>query len=307
VVATDHEFDDLGAVRPQVVGTSNPSVDLRQRLPHAEDAEPMSFSSRSPGDEDESMLAGIRELWYAVPEQKRTGTILAIFCAWDLLASASVVFVAVKFGYRDNGLSLYCLACQALSHLLSSLLLLFRLFGDLQPERQKEADPTKSEVSEECLLQERRRRDVSRERGGSIAMGILMWVCSTVLLATSVRKYILWDEWHRGHKLADAEVAAVTIVLAWSGFVIYTLQAAVRFAGARKLGSRTIWNGVIISLVSLIFLMVLAIAASFEHDSLWQAEPAAASALAIFLFFEGARVLYWHKDEVSFQLLQDVG
>ena len=45
-----------------------------------------------------------------------------------------------------------------------------------------------SEVPDEVLLQERRHQDLLRERSIALCMGILMWVCTAILLTKAVRK-----------------------------------------------------------------------------------------------------------------------
>lgn len=285
------ELDEDGNVKPQLLGTAI-AGGLRMRAGGAEDR-----LNSCGGAEDSGMMAMI----WAVSEEKRWGALLVLACGLDLLGSTVVAIIAFRYAYRNVGISLYCLALQSISHLLSSLLLIFRLFGDLQPPWEQEWG-NNSAVSEECLLLERRREDLVREKSCSVVMAIVMWVGSSALLFKAVRKLTLWDEWYIDHAEMDREVAGVTSILAWSCSAAYLLHAAIRAAGARKLAHRVFWHGFAVSLVSVLFLLVLAVAASFEQELIWKAEPCAALVLALLSFAEGARMLYMHSDEIASQL-----
>eukprot|EP00747_Dinoflagellata_sp_TGD_P179483 gnl/TRDRNA2_/TRDRNA2_30349_c0_seq1.p1 gnl/TRDRNA2_/TRDRNA2_30349_c0~~gnl/TRDRNA2_/TRDRNA2_30349_c0_seq1.p1 ORF type:complete len:303 (+),score=41.88 gnl/TRDRNA2_/TRDRNA2_30349_c0_seq1:92-1000(+) len=216
---------------------------------------------------------------------------------FDLLASGTIMTISFKFAYLDNGVSLYCLGLQALSHLISSLLLMVRFMGDLLPRRDSAREP--GAVSEECLLVHRRRRDLIREQALSVFMGLVILISSAALLFKAARKAKFWDVWYKDHTTMDREIREVTEHLAWWGFVIYVLQAAVRFVGAWHIRRSIVCNGGVTSVVSLLFMLVLGLAASYEKEWSWKAEPIAAAVLAMVMLCEGIRIVYLHLDDMD--------
>lgn len=222
----------------------------------------------------------------------------AIVCGFDLVASLTIMVVAFKYAYKDNGVSLYSMGFQAFSHLLSSLLLLIRLAVELKFYRSAEG-------AETDLLREHRRRALLREQGCSVMMGIVMLISSVSLLFKAFRKLRFWDRWHEDHKDMDEEAATVTDWLAWWGFGIYSLQALFRFFAGRQLKQSLVWHCFIASVVSLVFLGVLAVAALEEKEWSWKAEPIAAIALAFVTLAEGVRIVYYYFDDMDTRLNYD--
>merc|ERR1719162_507465 len=94
------------------------------------------------------------------PQEIYWAAALLAFSSFDLLASAIFAGFAFRYAYRDDGVSLYCLGIQALSHLFSSMALVMRFMGELLPAR----EDLSGSVSDDCLLRETRRRDLHREQ-----------------------------------------------------------------------------------------------------------------------------------------------
>jgi len=222
----------------------------------------------------------------------------AIVCCMDLVASTTIMAVAFKYAYRDNGVSLYCMGLQAISHELSSLLLLVRLAQELLFYR----SPDGSSYS---MLRENRRRSLLREQGCSVAMGIVMLISSVSLLFKAFRKLRFWDKWYLDHLDMDKEAAMAQDWLAWWGFGIYTLQAIFRFFAGRKLKQALVWHCFIASVVSLVYLLVLGIAAVEEKEWAWKAEPIAAICLAFVTLIEGIRIVYYYFDDMDTRMQHD--
>eukprot|EP00930_Biecheleria_cincta_P069569 TRINITY_DN57298_c0_g1_i1.p1 TRINITY_DN57298_c0_g1~~TRINITY_DN57298_c0_g1_i1.p1 ORF type:complete len:343 (+),score=39.60 TRINITY_DN57298_c0_g1_i1:31-1029(+) len=217
--------------------------------------------------------------------------------ALDLLVSGTLAGLAFNYAWRDEGISLYCLALQVLSHLLSSLALVARFIGDLLPDR--ESSPAGYEVSDVLLLKARRRRDLVREQVIGIAMGCLLLMSTVALLFKALRKLKYWDVWYLDHQERDAEIAHITDMLAWWGFGTYALQCALRFVAARKLRRSTAWQGFVVTLISMLFLLVLGFAASYQREWSWKAEPISAIVLVLLIVVEGARIVCTHLKDVD--------
>lgn len=204
--------------------------------------------------------------------------------------------VAFAHGYLDNGVSLYCLGMQALSHALSSALLALR-FGDeyLQaPEATDELD--------HGLLREKRRSYLIREKVISFAMGLVMILSSLALAIKAVRKLCYWDVWYKDHSDIDHDAEFATIFLAWYGVAIYSAQAILRYAVGAVLNRAVVKYSINTSLVSLLYLFVIATAAMFEDEWSWKAEPMAAALLACFTIAEGGRLIWTHRGSVDLKL-----
>lgn len=215
----------------------------------------------------------------------------------DLLVSGTLAGVAFNYAWRDEGVSLYCLALQVVSHFLSSLALVARFTGDLLPDR--EPSPEGYEVSDVLLLKTRRRRDLVREQVIGIAMGCLLLMSSVALLLKALRKLKFWDVWYLDHQKMDAEIEHITDMLAWWGFGMYALQCALRFVAARKLRRSTAWQSFVVTLISMLFLLVLGFAASYQREWSWKAEPIAAIVLVILIVVEGSRTICIHFKDVD--------
>lgn len=231
------------------------------------------------------------------PELRRWALWLAVMSLFDLAISGSMIAVAVAHAYRDNGVSLYCLAIQAFSHVLSSTLLALRFISEYRlPEDAPGIGLDRG------LLRQKRREHLVREQGMSVCMGCAMLISSVALLFKAFRKIRFWDVWYLDHVALDQDVMETTVFLTWYGVAVYTGQAFVRFVAGRKLHRDVIWHAFVASCVSLLFLLVLAIAATEEKEWSWKAEPIAAMALSFVTLGEGIRIIYNHFDDVDDRL-----
>jgi len=232
----------------------------------------------------------------AMGEQERCWSLtIVIICCMDLIASTGIMCVAFTYAYRDNGVSLYCMGFQAISHELSSILLLVRLAQEIIFYRSEQG-------SSSNILREHRRRALIREQACSVFMGIVMLISSVSLLFKAFRKLRFWDRWYKDHEDMDKEAATVTDWLAWCGFVIYFVQAVFRFFAGRVLRQALVWHCFIASVVSLVYLLVLGVAALEEKEWSWKAEPIAAIVLAFVTLVEGIRIVYYYFDDMDTRL-----
>lgn len=266
---------------PQIFGT--PSSDGLRMRSRADDD--VSEYDESLGVRQES-LNQLERCW---------GLVTVVACAVDLLASTTIMVVAFKYAYRGNGVSLYCISLQAFSHELSSALLLARLVQELLFYRSAQA-------SELLLLRDHRRKSLLREQLFSVLMGIGMLISSVALLFKAFRKLRFWDQWYLDHANMDHEVESVTDWLAWWGFAIYSVQAAIRFVLGRQLRQALVWHCFISSSVSLVYLLVMGIGASQREEWAWKAEPIAAIALAFVTLAEGVRIIIYYFDDMDTRL-----
>jgi len=234
------------------------------------------------------------------PSQRRWALWLSVMSLFDLAISGTMIFVALSHAYRDNGVSLYCLAIQAFSHLVSSLLLALRFCSEYRLPQDAPGIGV-----ERGLLRAKRRDFLVREQGMSVIMGIVMLISSVALLFKAFRKMRFWDKWYLDHHDEDEDVEEATVFLAWYGFIVYSGQAFVRFVAGRKLQRDVIWHAFAASCVSLVFLLVLAIAATEEREWSWKAEPIAAMTLSFVTLAEGVRIIYNHFDDVDNRLDND--
>jgi hypothetical protein len=277
------ELDGVVQQDPQVFG--NPD---NQGIRHR---------SRGGGPTGYEPVPGVQQ--QALNQSEKTWSLLTVIASFaDVVASSSIMFVAFKYAYRDNGVSLYCLGMQAISHMLSSILLLVRLVGELLFYR----TPDSNDVA---LLREKRRNALLTEQGTSVCMGIVMLISSVALLFKAFRKLRFWDKWYLDHVDMDREAAIATDWLAWWGFGIYSLQALFRFFAARKLRQSLVWHSFWASVVSLLYLLVLGIAAWEEKEWSWKAEPIAAIVLSMVTLAEGIRIIYEYFDDMDTRLLQN--
>jgi len=236
------------------------------------------------------------------PSQDERTLILGVIAssAVDVIVSGIIVGVAFRFAYRDNGVSLYCLGIQGISHILSSLLLGFRFVGELAVTQDEDNDD-----DTHGLLRKRRRKFLVREQMLCEMMGIVMLLSSCGLLFKAFRKIRFWDEWYKDHINMDAEVEWVTEFLAWYGFAVYLIQTVFRFCAGRRLRRSIIWHAFVASLVSVLFLLVLGIAASYEKEWSWKAEPIAAIGLSFVTLAEGVRIVISYLDDMDDRLRED--
>jgi hypothetical protein len=216
----------------------------------------------------------------------------------DLVASTVICVVAFKYAYRDNGVSLYCMGMQAISHELSSVLLVVRLGSELLFYK----SPDASDVD---MLKQKRRASLLREQGLSVFMGIIMLISSVSLLFKAFRKLRFWNVWYKDHVDMDREAAIATDWLAWWGFGIYSLQALFRFFAGRRLRQSLVWHCFVASVVSLLYLFILGVAALEEKEWSWKAEPIAAIALSFVTLGEGIRIIYNYFDDMDTRLTHD--
>jgi len=233
-------------------------------------------------------------------EQMKYALVLAGASAIDVPISGIMVCVAFAHGYLDNGVSLYCLGLQALSHAISSLSLALRFFDEYrQPE-----DDTPSAESE-GLLNQRRRVYLVREKRMSFVMGAVMLMSSVALCIKAVRKMLYWDRWYLDHVDMDHDAEFATIFLSWYGVAVYSGQALIRGIVAMKLQRAVVRSSVVASLVSLAYLFIIGAGALFEDEWSWKAEPLAAIVLGCFTLAEGARLIYVHHGDVDVKLQVD--
>jgi len=232
--------------------------------------------------------------------EKKWGLVLSAACFVDIFVSGLLIIVSLEYAYRDNGVSLYCLGMQSSSHLISSLLLLLRFVAEIMVMRS-----ASSSDAEQGLLRNTRRKLLIREQGFNITMGIVMLVSSVALLFKAFRKFRFWNVWYLDHVGMDEEVEWVTEFISWYGFTFYGLQATFRIVVAKRLDRSVIWHAFVASVVSLLFFLVLAVAASYEKEWSWKAEPIAAIALAFVTLVEGVRVTLLNIEDVDNRLARD--
>lgn len=229
--------------------------------------------------------------------ERRWALWLAVMSLFDIAISGTMIAVALAHAYRDNGVSLYCLAIQAFSHLLSSVLLALRF--SLEYRLPQDAPGIGVERG---LLREKRREVLLREQTMGVLMGVWMLISSVGLLLKAFRKIRFWDVWYLDHLDMDQDVVDATIFLSWYGVVVYGGQAFIRYVAHRKLKRDVIWHAFVASLVSLVFLFVLAIAATEEKEWSWKAEPIAAICLSFISLGEGIRIIFNNFDDVDMRL-----
>lgn len=228
--------------------------------------------------------------------QRRLCLILSVVSLFDLIISGSMACIAFTHAYLDNGVSLYCLGIQSVSHGLSSCLLALRFLDELRVVEDCPAGP------EEGLLRRRRRVYLVREKYMSYVMGLVLYISSAACLFKAVRKAYYWEVWYLDHVDMDRDASFATVFLSWYGACVYAFQAAVRaFVGA-AMRRAVIRDSVAASVVSLIFLAVLGLAATFEREWSWKAEPIAAMLLASCTIGEGTRLFYTHHGDVERRL-----
>lgn len=280
---------EMNQVEPQVVGARIPSAEgLRMRSP------PLSRDPHVEDEDDEDYSDWVQQ--EPPNQQERFWCLMvALVSVVDIIISAIIVIVAFRFAYRANGISLYCMGIQALSHWISSVLLAFRFKGERRLP----------DSSAQGLIRKTRRFLLVREQILSECMGIVMLISATGLLFKAFRKIKFWDQWYLEHEDMDKEAQWATEFLAWYGFSMYLLQAGFRFKAARKLSRSIIWHAFVASVVSLLFLFVLGLGASYQKEWSWKAEPIAAIVLSFVTLFEGVRIIIMHLDDMDTRLKYD--
>jgi hypothetical protein len=297
-------------MQEQELGQKRPMGSSEEAAPAMGDVEGISLQPKvlgTSGGEQKSMLwrEERRERRFKAKQermdeqQQRYGLLLCFTSAFDVLISGFMVCIAFAHAYLDNGVSLYCLGIQAASHAFSSLLLALRLWDEYSQPRDAPAGP------EHGLLLQRRRMYLTREKGMAFAMGFVMLLSSVALLTKAIRKMMFWDRWYLDHVGMDHDAEFATIFLAWYGVVVYGGQAALRSAVGCVLKRAVVRYSAIASLVSLLYLAVIGIAAVLEDEWSWKAEPIAAIVLACVTVGEGIRLIYTHKGDVDVKLQLD--
>lgn len=274
---------DYGDVRPQVVGISSAFGFRPSRNTATCDAD---------GYVVEQMPLSASELRWAFS--------LAVVSFFDLFASGDIMYQAFAHAYLDNGVTLYCMGVQSLSHLLSSIVLVVRFADEGWMRRVSESTAAYS-----SFLREQRKGHLLREQCLSVIMGITMMTTSGALLFKALRKVKYWDRWYTDHVSMDRDAQETMEFLAWWGFGLYVVQAILRFVAGRGLNRSMVWHGFVVSLVSCLFLLAMGIAASYEKEWSWKAEPIAAVFLVGVTLIEGVRVLIMNIDDMENRLESD--
>lgn len=232
-------------------------------------------------------------------KQRRYGLLLGLASALDVLISGSMCCIAFAHGYLDNGVSLYCIGLQALSHMMSSILLAHRFLDEWRLPEDAPAGP------QEGLLKMKRRGYLRREKCMSFFMGIAMMVSSVGLVVKAARKWMYWDVWFNDHVSVDKDAKFATIFLAWYGLVVYSMHALLRGTVAPVLKRQVVTDSCCHSIVSLCYLLILGLGASFEEEWSWKAEPIVAIGLSVATIAEGTRQIYTHFGDVDLKLEAD--
>mmetsp|Transcript_1257 Transcript_1257/g.2619 ORF Transcript_1257/g.2619 Transcript_1257/m.2619 type:complete len:289 (-) Transcript_1257:140-1006(-) len=281
------EFEMQG-VPPQKLGQSGgDDTGLRRRRDDQD----------STSSEATCETTGLRRVLQQAPalEERKLNLVLTIVSIIDVISSLVVMSVAFTYAYRAAGVSLYCMGIQAISHLLSSVLLTMRFIGEL----------SLSSDCEESFLRESRRKFLYREQACSVTMGIALLVSAASMLFKAFRKMKFWEKWYLDHQHMDEEAQWCTEFLAWYGFAFYLIQALIRFYMGRKLKRSLIWHAFWASVVSVLYLLVMGIAASYEKEWSWKAEPIAACVLACVNLVEGIRVVISYLDDMDTRMRFD--
>eukprot|EP00928_Gymnodinium_smaydae_P049438 TRINITY_DN33184_c0_g1_i1.p1 TRINITY_DN33184_c0_g1~~TRINITY_DN33184_c0_g1_i1.p1 ORF type:complete len:288 (-),score=69.53 TRINITY_DN33184_c0_g1_i1:320-1183(-) len=277
-------------LEPQQIGAPS---GLRQR-PKEQRLEEPTYNGED-SDEDEGPYAEQVPL----PEaEQKWAKILMVGCACDLLGSLTILVTAFKYAYRDYGVSLYAMGFQATSHWLASALLLLRTVSELR---------CCTGPAEQSLLIQQRRTQLKREQCISICMGIVMLLSATGLLFKAFTKIRFWEQWleYSERQRAQTEIQLITEWLAWTGFAIYFLQAVLRSVALCKTSISVLSHSLVVSIVSLLFLFVLGLAASHESEGTWKAEPIAAIVLVVVTLCEGIRIIICYLDDMNARLRFD--
>mmetsp|Transcript_71592 Transcript_71592/g.186221 ORF Transcript_71592/g.186221 Transcript_71592/m.186221 type:complete len:309 (-) Transcript_71592:263-1189(-) len=227
-------------------------------------------------------------------KERRWAMLIVVLSCWDLLTSGCIAVVSLGFGYKNEGVSLYCLAIQGVSHMMCSFVLAMRFMGELLPPREDQNGASDAEI-----LKEQRRRDLRREQAFSLIVASAMLVSCCAMLFKAFRKMKFWDSWYLDHDDMDHEIENVTSVLAWWGFGGYVIQAITRFLGARIMKRSILWHSFSVSVVSLIYFFVFGLAASYDKEWTWKADPIAAIMLVFVMLCESIRMVISHLHDVD--------
>lgn len=229
-------------------------------------------------------------------QQQKYGTILWVASSVDVVVSFMMLSVAFFHAYRDNGVSLYCIGFQSLSHALSSLLLALRYGDERQQPDEAPAGP------EDGLLRTRRRTYLVREKLVSFCMGFVMLISAGALLLKAIRKCMYWNVWYLDHANMDRDLKWTSTFLMNYGVIIYGAQSALRGRASTILPNPCVGHSFITSCVTMTFFAIMGLASKFETEEAWKVEPIMASVLATFILSEGVRILLAHWGDVDLKL-----
>jgi len=245
------------------------------------------------GDSDDEESSFMEQQPYSENERTWAGTLL-VSCGVDVIASGIIFCTAMKYAYRDGGVSLYSMSMQTASHWISSVLLLLRLMGEVGASQQRS-------------LLKHRRAQLHREQLLSIVMGIAMLISACALLFKAFRKIKFWQGWYEdmARRQMDEDVIEVTEWLAWVGFAVYVLQAMLRGIAVWKMNVALVQHALVASVVSLLYLFVLGLGASYQREWSWKAEPIAAIVLVFVTLIEGIRIIFYYLDDMDTRLRHD--
>lgn len=289
---------ELSSIDAEIVGNSSGTDTSGYEQPSGLRARGRNVEREEDEDDYEDEAAVEQEP--PTPEERKWALWVVLVSAVDMVISFVIIVIAFKFAYRSIGASLYSMGMQSISHWLSSVALMARFIGENSYFSSLDSSPASN-----SLLRRHRRRFLVREQILSVTMGCVMLISSAALLFKAFRKMKFWHYWYKDHLQMDSDVAWATEFLAWYGFSVYLLIAIFRFAAARKLRRSILWHGFVASVVSLVFLMVLGLAASYEKEWSWKAEPIAAIFLAFVSLAEGVRIIIMHLDDMDTRMRFD--
>mmetsp|Transcript_65764 Transcript_65764/g.140701 ORF Transcript_65764/g.140701 Transcript_65764/m.140701 type:complete len:300 (+) Transcript_65764:68-967(+) len=296
MASTTTEQVELQHVQAQVLGATSSSGESEFGLRSRPGARAR-VTNEDDDDDDDFDLMSV-EQHFPTQDERKWSLYVALVSAVDVIVSGIILIVALCFAYRAAGVSLWCLSFQALSHLISSVLLAMRFAGEWKL-------PLPGDEGADGLLRQRRRHFLHREQVLSTTMGLVMLVSCAALLFKAARKLKFWDKWYLDHRSLDEDSAWADEFLAWYGFAMYVIQACFRLAAAMKLRRMILWHGFSSSVVSLLFLFVMGVAASYEKEWSWKAEPIAAIILSLVTLIEAIRIVLMHLDDMNVRMRHD--
>jgi hypothetical protein len=160
--------------------------------------------------DDEEFLPGPVDM--PTEQERKWSLCLAAFSGLDVVMSAIIAGVALGYGYKDSGISLYCLAVQSISHWISSMTLALRF---LTEGTMADTSTAGAAESQEVLLRTTRRNQLLREQALNVTMGCVMLISAAGLLFKAARKFRFWNKWYLDHEEFDKE--AQFVMSSWPG------------------------------------------------------------------------------------------
>mmetsp|Transcript_28626 Transcript_28626/g.51899 ORF Transcript_28626/g.51899 Transcript_28626/m.51899 type:complete len:310 (-) Transcript_28626:188-1117(-) len=251
--------------------------------------------------------------------ERRWALIIVISSGLDVIVSSCIMAFALDFAIRHSAVSLYGLAVQALSHIASSLTLLLRFLGAM---RIKQTAPLDASGDSHADLDEnqlessvadkggpgstsRYRQDLVKEQAIAIAMGTVLMLASAGLSIAAAMKMRFWSRLQIEHSKEDVNIGNFTRDLSWWGCASYSFQGLLRLLSARTLRKSIVLHASLVTVTSMLFFLILAIAASLEREWSWKAEPIAAMVLAAICLLEGMRVIGNNLESVDLKLKRE--